>query len=249
MAMRSTSGNRPPRRRGTSLVALLALVATSGPASGSPLPPAAAMIEGFRRVVFGAEYTGAFSDSSYLKKFAVPVRVVIDQRSALDRRQAVRAFLRQMGRSIRGLDIALAGPGEAGNFTVHVVDRASYAETVRRIYGNPLGPAPGNCIVRASYGRAGITRSDAVIVSDEGDALFRRCLVEELLQGLGPLNDNADAPDSVFNDTSRLTSFGAYDQLILNMLYDARLPPGISQAEAMPLLPAIQRDARRRLPR
>ncbi len=207
------------------------------------------MIRGFEKVVFGAEYTGAFSDSSYVKKFVVPVRVTIEARAAADRSAAVRAFVRQAGRSIRGLDIAMAGRGGASNFTVHVVDRRAYAETVRRIYGNPLMATPGNCIVRTLYGRDGITRSDAVLVSDEGDALFRRCLVEEILQGLGPLNDNSEAPESVFNDTSRLTSFTPYDRLILNMLYDARLRPGLSQAQAAPLLPAIQRDARRRLPR
>lgn len=235
-------------RRVLATLALLA-GALAASAQADALPSPTAVIRGFEKVVFGAEYTGAFSDSSYVKKFTGPARVVVENRAATDRSAAVRAFVRQVGRSIQGLDIAMAGRGDAGNFTVHVVDRKSYAETVRRIYGNPFMETPGNCIVRTLYGRDGITRSDAVLVSDEGDALFRRCLVEELLQGLGPLNDNSEAPDSVFNDTSRLTSFTPYDRLILNMLYDARLRPGLSQREAAPLLPAIQRDARRRLPR
>ncbi|MBB3951955.1 DUF2927 domain-containing protein [Aureimonas jatrophae] len=230
-------------------LATLALLLVAPAGQAAPLPAPAEVIRGFETVVFGAEYTGAFSDSSYVKKFVRPVRVAIEARASSDRSAAVRAFVRQMGRSIRGLDIAMAARGEPGNFTVHVVDRAAYGETVRRIYGNPLMETPGNCIVRTLYGRDGITRSDAVLVSDEGDALFRRCLVEELLQGLGPLNDNSDAADSVFNDTSRLTSFTPYDRLILNMLYDPRLRPGLSQTEAAPLLPAIQRDARRRLSR
>ena len=106
---------------------------------------------------------------------------------------------------------------------------------------------PGNCIVRANFSPRGLRRSDAIIVADEGDARFRRCMVEEILQGLGPLNDNAAATESVFNDTSRLIDFTPYDQLIMNMLYHPRLSPGMREADVAPLLPAVLDDARRRL--
>ena len=225
---------------------LVAGLLSAGPAAAQRLPPDSALIDGFERVVFGAEITGSFSDSTYLKRFAGPVRYRIDNTAATDRRAAVRAFMRQIRRQIGGLEVAEARPGEEANFVVHVVDRRDYQRIGREVYRSPFMRVPGNCVVRASYGRAGITRSDAIIVSNEGDALFRRCLIEEVLQGLGPLNDNADAPDSVFNDTSKLTNFGPYDRVLMNMLYDPRLKPGMSQAEAAPLLPAVLRDARRR---
>ncbi len=226
---------------------LLALALPARPALAQPLPDDAAMISGFEAVVFGAEITGTFSDSSYLKKFAGPVRVRVENPAEIDRKGAVAAFVRQLSRQIEGLDIAMAARGEAANFVVHVVDRADYQRVGREVYHRPFGHTPGNCIVRSSYGRGGITRSDAIIVSDEGDRLFRRCLIEEVLQGLGPLNENSDAPQSVFNDTSSLTSFTPYDRLIMTMLYDERLTPGMSPAKAEPLLPAILKDARRRL--
>ncbi|RZK93344.1 MAG: DUF2927 domain-containing protein [Methylobacterium sp.] len=105
----------------------------------------------------------------------------------------------------------------------------------------------GSCLVHADYGRAGIVRADALIVSDDGEPAFRRCLVEEVLQGLGPLDDFDGAPDSVFNDTSTVTRFGRYDRIMLNMLYDERLTPGMSAAAARPLLPAIAETVRRRV--
>ncbi len=234
-------------RPGAARAALVALLLSLQPAGAQPLPGDAAILRGFAAVVFGAEYTGAFSDSSYLKKFAGPVRVRIENPAEIDRAAEVRAFLRQLARQVRGLDIAEARRGESANFVVHVVDRADYLRVGREVYHRPFGRIPGNCIVRASYGRSGITRADAIIVSDEGDRLFRRCLIEEVLQGLGPLNEYADAPQSVFNDTSKLTSFTAYDRVLLNMLYDDRLEPGMTREAAEPLLPAILRDTRRRL--
>ena len=219
----------------------------AGPALAQRLPSDAALIDGFEKVVFAAEITGAFSDSTYLKRFDEPVRYRIENPAAIDRRAAVRAFMRQIRRQIDGLEVQEARPGEEPNFVVHVVDRRDYQRVGRDVYRNPFLRVPGNCVVRASYGREGITRSDAIIVSDEGDTLFRRCLIEEVLQGLGPLNDNADAPDSVFNDTSKLTAFAPYDRVLMNMLYDERLEPGMSLEEARPLLPAVLRDARRRV--
>ena len=223
------------------------LLAFAAPALAQPLPSDAQMIQGFDAVVFSAEITGAFSDSSYLKKFPGPVRVRVENEAEIDRAPAVARFVRQLERQVDGLDIAMAGRGEAANFVVHVVDRDDYQRVGREVYHRPFGHTPGNCIARASYGRSGITRADAIIVSDEGDLLFRRCLIEEMLQGLGPLNDNSDAPQSVFNDTSKLTSFTPYDRVLMNMLYDERLKPGMTRDEAAPLLPAILKEVKRRL--
>ena len=102
-------------------------------------------------------------------------------------------------------------------------------------------------LVRVVSGRKGIKRSAAVIVSDEGEFLFKRCLVEELLQGLGPMNDDEQLTHSVFNDSSRHSRFTVFDQIILNMLYDPRIKPGMSMQQTRPILPLVARDARRRV--
>ncbi len=115
------------------------------------------------------------------------------------------------------------------------------------IYKNEHARVPGRCLVRVVSGRKGIKRSAAVIVSDEGEFLFKRCLVEELLQGLGPMNDDEQLTHSVFNDSSRHSRFTVFDQIILNMLYDPRIKPGMSMQQTRPILPLVARDARRRV--
>ncbi|MDN3718295.1 DUF2927 domain-containing protein [Roseibium salinum] len=101
--------------------------------------------------------------------------------------------------------------------------------------------------MRVVSGGNGIKRSSAVIVSDEGEFLFKRCLVEEVLQGLGPMNDDESLTHSVFNDSSRHSRFTVFDQLILNMLYDPRIKPGMSIEQVKPILPLVVRDARNRV--
>jgi hypothetical protein len=51
----------------------------------------------------------------------------------------------------------------------------------------------------------------------------------------------------VFNDSSRHSRFTVFDQIILNMLYDPRIKPGMSMQQTRPILPLVARDARRRV--
>lgn len=206
------------------------------------------LVTGFNATVFGLEYR-TWSWQPYLvKKFAKPVRFRIFSLSHKDRRAEVEAFIAEMDRKIAGISIQVASATEEPNFDVYIVDRHQYEDVVRQsVYKDMTADAPGRCLVRVESGRRGIKNSRAVIVSDEGDFLFRRCLVEELLQGLGPMNDDDRLVHSVFNDSSRHNRFTVFDQLILNMLYDPRIKPGMSPSEAEKVLPVVVRDARRRI--
>ncbi|MDA8870418.1 DUF2927 domain-containing protein [Rhizobiaceae bacterium] len=209
------------------------------------------IVDGFSRTVFGAEYDliDAFR-GSYVHKFQGPVRVYVALGDPADtrRRNEVHRFIRRIDRLIDGLDIAPTGSEAQANFVVHVVPRARYADTVRnRVYRNASAPVRGRCLVRSQFSRAGNERSDAVLVSDEGDALFQRCMTEEILQGLGPLNDDPTLSASMFNDTTNFTSFRRFDRLIMNVLYDARIRSGDTPSDLIGLLPNVARDTLKRI--
>lgn len=230
------------------LLALLLASALPGRLAAAGLPSDEALIAGFEKVVFGSEIPGLFGGGKYLKKFAKPVRFHVENLAAKNRKPAVRAFLASLRGKIAGLEIGAEAPeSRQADFVVYVVDRKDYGRVGCRVYGNPFMDVPGFCIVRSAFSRAGIRHSDAIIVSDEGETLFRRCLIEEVLQGLGPLGDDPDAPASVFNDASSIARFTRADRIILNMLYDKRLAPGMSAGQARPLLPGILGDIRRRV--
>lgn len=206
------------------------------------------LLRGFEKTVFGLEYR-SWSWRPYLvKKFTQPVTFYVHNLSSRDRTRVVHRFVREIDRRIGGLKTSITRDPAAANFDVYVVDRAQYVSVVQKdIYKNDRAKVPGRCLVRVVSGRDGIKRSSAVIVSDEGEFLFKRCLVEEILQGLGPMNDNKDLTHSVFNDASRHSRFTVFDQIILNMLYDPRIRPGMSMKQTEPILPLVARDARRRV--
>lgn len=224
-------------------------------ASAMTAPPAVAandsfttdeLLNGFEKTVFGLEYR-TWSWRPYLvKKFTRPVRFHVHNLSARDRTTTVHKFIREIGRRVGGLSASVVTDPLAANFEVYVVDRAQYEQVVKKnIYKNDRARVPGRCLVRVVSGRKGIKRSAAVIVSDEGEFLFKRCLVEELLQGLGPMNDDEGLIHSVFNDSSRHSRFTVFDQIIMNMLYDPRIKPGMSRKQTREVLPLVVRDARR----
>ena len=89
-----------------------------------------------------------------------------------------------------------------------------------------------------------IEHSDVILTVDNGDFVFLDCAYEELLQSLGPINDTATVPWTMFNDNISMGYFDVYDQYILNLLYDPRIRPGMTVEEVKAVLPAALADVR-----
>lgn len=221
---------------------LLVLLALVLPARA--MPDEATLTRGFLATVFGVEHGGG---AGILKKFHGPVRVAVIDHAASGRAGDVAAFVRRIDRGIPGLDIAVTR-GKSANFTVHLVTRSDYAAVATSPAVGARGRPPGLCMVKVDYGRDGIRRAAAVIVVDEGEALFRRCLVEEILQGLGPMNDDRRLSASVFNDRSAHTALTDHDRAIVALLYDGRLRHGMSARTVRPMLAELIADLRGRMP-
>lgn len=206
------------------------------------------LIDGFTRVVFGLEYPRWGWQRYIVKKYSRPVSFYIDNRSRKNRLPEVRKFIESLDGQVSGLNIGITESRADANFRIYIVDRAQYKRVARtEVYRDPNYAVPGRCLVRVAAIPRGIVRSDAIIVSDEGEFLFKRCLVEEVLQGLGPLNDDPTLDHSVFNDTSRHSTFTRFDVYMLNMLYNNRIKPGMGVGDVRQILPAVVRDVRARL--
>ena len=89
-------------------------------------------------------------------------------------------------------------------------------------------------------------RSRTRILTDDGDDFsFLDCAYEELLQALGPINDDRSVPWSMFNDDVQMGFFDVYDQYILNILYDPRVRPGMTRRQLELILPDILPEIRK----
>jgi hypothetical protein len=204
------------------------------------------LTSGFYKTVFGVEYPQFGGSGDYVKKYTGPIRVYVHNMARKNRKPVIAQFVGILDRNVRGLDIQLSQSPENANYEIYVVDRAQYQNVLRNtIFQNTPPPVRGRCMVRVMSNYLGITKSQAVIVSDEGEFLFRRCMVEEILQGLGPLNDNPTLPWSVFNDRSPHSSFMKHDRYILNMLYHPKIKAGMSPDRVRYVMPRVLEDVSR----
>lgn len=197
----------------------------------------------FMRVVMSAEFGGKTRFGRSVKKYDKTVRFAVINHAKKDRRHAVHSFIWTLPQKIVGLKTSVVANVKRANFRIHVVDQKQYGNVIRNhIYKNKNVRIRGRCFVRVLPGHTGIGETDVVIVSDHGERIFNRCLVEEVLQGLGPLADRGHRDYSVFNTASQHSSFTLHDQVLMNALYDPRIKAGMSKGEVAKVLPHVVRD-------
>jgi len=204
----------------------------------------AQIAEGFFKIAFDAELAVA-GRVDRIRKYDAPVRVFVENRAKPDRRRQVADTVADIAARVEHLDVAMTDDARAGNVAVKLVRNRALAPTIRASYGRArarqiersLEPQCLSGFRKDDQYR--IVRSEVILVADAGDFVFYDCAYEELLQALGPINDDASVPWSMFNDEVSKGFFDVYDQYLLNILYDPRVRPGMTREEVRALLPQV----------
>ncbi|MGJ5182030.1 DUF2927 domain-containing protein [Bradyrhizobium oligotrophicum] len=208
----------------------------------------AEITDGFFKTAFGAEYHLA-GRVDRIRKYSAPVRVFADGRRA-DRKAQLAKVVGDIAARIQHLDIAMTESNDDANVRVKLVRDRDLYHTISQSYGSErareiktsLDP---QCLSGFRKNEAfEIEHSDVILTVDNGDFVFLDCAYEELLQSLGPINDTASVPWTMFNDNVSMGYFDVYDQYILNMLYDPRVKAGMTLAEVKAVLPDVLTDVR-----
>jgi hypothetical protein len=209
----------------------------------------AEIADGFFKITFGAEFHVA-GGTDRIRKYDGPVRVYADNRLAIDRTAQVAAVVADIRAHIRDLDIAMTDKRDEAHVNVALVRDRDLSRTIRNLYGldrarriqRSLEPQCLSGFRKDATSR--IQHSDVIIVADAGDFVFYDCLYEELLQALGPINDDKTVPWTMFNDDVQMGYFDLYDQYLLNILYDNRVRPGMTRSQVRELLAKVLPEVR-----
>jgi hypothetical protein len=205
--------------------------------------------DGFFKIAFNAELQlGA--PVHRIRKFDGPVRIFVDSKASPDRRPEIAAILADIRSRVNHLDLAITDDEQTANFFVTLVASRNFAPTVRSLFGNgkakqieqSLSPQCLSGIGKDKNYR--IRRAEVILPVDAGEFTFYDCAYEELLQGLGAINDDRSIPWTMFNDDVQMGFFDVYDQYLLNILYDPRIRPGMTKEEVSGLLPAVLAETR-----
>lgn len=192
-----------------------------------------------------------------LVRWTKPVRVTLhfgpsvsETQRKTDRRQTL-AYLRRLSR-VTGHPISLVETG--ANFHVLVMDedeRVAFTPKIPSLFPGIDKPALDQirnmpretfCTVFSSYtevARPSFTTAIAVIRAEHPTRLRQSCLHEEIAQGLGLFNDSPAARPSIFNDDEEFGLLTTHDEMLLRVLYDPRLKPGMTEEDARPIVTRI----------
>ncbi|MCY4206790.1 MAG: DUF2927 domain-containing protein [Roseovarius sp.] len=217
------------------------------------------ILRNFERIALYDEYarnSGGQKDGvteARLRKWSDPVKIgvefgdsVSDRQRETDRK-VVRNYVERLA-DITGHPISF---DDSPNFHVMFMglDDRDYAverilEIVPNINPSSLGfvgtlPRSVHCVVVtfANVGDEFVYRRAIALIRAEHPVLLRRsCIHEEIAQGLGLANDSLRARPSIFNDNYEFALLTKHDEILLRLLYDPSLTPGMSADEVRPVL-------------
>ncbi|MCA1286529.1 DUF2927 domain-containing protein [Salipiger bermudensis] len=220
------------------------------------------LLRNFERIALAEEYERGAGlrpsrgELGRIKKWKKPVRVAVEFGALVPAAQRVQdsnmvaQYVRRLAR-VSGHPIAM----DSNDTNFHVLfmsedDKAEIAPRIRALVPdvNPASlkifdnlPRSIHCLVIAfsetpggyDYGEA-----IAVIRSEHPDLLRRSCIHEEMTQGLGLGNDSPQARPSIFNDDDEFALLTTHDEMLLKLLYDPKVTPGMDVGEVRPIVAA-----------
>lgn len=209
----------------------------------------AEIFDGFFKTSFGAEMRIA-GRTDVIRKYDGPVRVFLENRAQPDRRAQLAGIIADIRARVANLDIALAENRASANVVVRLLRGRDLLPTLRQAYGRDRARKIQKSMMPQCLSgfrkdaQFRIVHSDVFLVADAGDFVFYDCAYEEMLQSMGPINDDPSVPWTMFNDDVHMGFFDIYDQYILNILYHPRVRPGMTREQVRALLPEIMPEVR-----
>lgn len=206
------------------------------------------LLRSFDLIVFHNEFDSRVD--TRLRKWVDPVRIFLDVRAGnfeVLKRQ-MDAHARNLA-EITGYDIATVEDAKAANITV-VFERDNRLEEVAWDYFSTDFDIRMVMRTNLCFGRyhsnANYEIFKAVVVIPTDRAISRKklaaCIVEETTQVLGLPNDSDEVTPSVFNDHSADDELTELDAILLKLLYDSRLKPGMPRTDVLRIVGEILRE-------
>ena len=188
-----------------------------------------------------------------VRKWVAPIRIYLDVRvaDAAYYRRLTQGIVDQLA-AASGHDIRIVDDRAAAN-VVSTFDRMDgLLGAVEALY-------PGDAWIREivntnlctgrffSNDRGEIFRADIFIPTDRASSvgMLPACVIEETTQILGLPNDSDQVLFSIFNDNSGFMDLTTQDLMLIRLLYDPRLEPGMGRTEALATVRRIVPEFRR----
>ncbi len=202
--------------------------------------------DSFVKIALRNEYQ---KDSQYhvVRKWAKPIKVYVDSEvgDAKLHKQLVKIQLKHL-QSITRHSLSLVDDKDDANMFVVFTQFSKMKTSLARYkLWEQVGEkilADAACIANVTASRKGKVFKTVIHIPEDSTrakGLFVNCVVEEITQAMGLLNDSEQVFPSVFNDKSKDRYLTGLDYVLLRFLYHPYVQIGMREADIRALAPRI----------
>ena len=209
----------------------------------------AKIMRNFNIIAFGNEYTQ--KRYKHVRKWVNPIRLGINGKYPAHFEAFVRQHLRNLWEltkfpielrysfGMQKLDLlAKDFDPKRINVILFYLPVSEIPKAVAKYFDNDEQQVKKMIKVSTCFAKYGTKNNEikwAVIIfpSHHNKEYLRACVVEEITQILGLVNDSPNVDPSIFNDQSRYLALTDHDKWMLRMFYDPRIKAGMTRQDAM----------------
>ena len=200
------------------------------------------IMRGFLALAFGSDLRIGARPRG-VRRFDHPIRAAVIADGSVDRAAAMRRVLDEYAAEIPNLQLSTVAETATADVEVRLIDEKSFHSALREAFGARItktfvARTDPQCMTSVKSGAdGGIVRSVSFIIVDKGDDVFLDCAYHELLHAFGLSNHDQRNPWTTLNQKRMVGYLSVYDRALLALLYDPRIRPGMTAAQARAALP------------
>jgi len=199
---------------------------------------------GFLALAFGSDLRIGARPRG-IRRFDHPIRVAVIAGGSVDRSEAMQRVVDEYARSVPNLHLSIASGAAPADVEVRLIDEKDFKSALQTAFGVPItktfiARTDPQCMTSVKSTNEGeIIRSVSFIIVDKGDDVFLDCAYHELLHAFGLSNHDQRNPWTTLNQKRMVGYLSVYDRALLSLLYDPRIVPGMTAAQARAALPRL----------
>ena len=250
-----------PRSLAT-IVLLTSLSATAFAASGRQPAPAgsfpgappeytqfstAELERGFLVLAFGSDLRIGVAPRG-IRRFDHPIRAQLIAGGSVDRSAAMARIIDEYARQVPNLHLSIASATETADVELRLIDEKDFKSALQTAFGVQvtktfIARTNPQCMTSVKSSSEGdILRTVSFVIVDKGDDVFLDCAYHELLHAFGLSNHDQHNTWTTLNQKRMVGYLSVYDRALLTLLYDPRIKPGMTAAQARSQLPRVIQD-------
>jgi hypothetical protein len=199
---------------------------------------------GFLALAFGSDLRIGPRPSG-IRRFEHPIQAHVISTGSVDRSNAMARVIEEYARAVPDLQLSLTPYASSGDIELRLIDEKDFQSALQEAFGTKVtrtfvARTDPQCMTSVKSTAGGeILHSISFIIVDKGDNVFRDCAYHELLHAFGLSNHDQRNHWTTLNQKRMVGYLTAYDRILLTLLYDPRIKPGMTVPQARAVLPRI----------